>query len=459
MPRACGIAATACMHAVYAVSKARVLLRVMAALALIPTESLSGPAPVAAESWVAEYPRVAAAAERDCAGSQLHDCRRDLLRVSELLDGRTDIIYRLAKIEARLDHTDTSLAYLESYARSQLDFGDPVSAPEFRAMRDTRRFRELEQTYRAGLAPRGTHVELATLPTADLIAEDIGVDPRSGSRFLSSVHAGTVLELDATGKWSTFAASADLAAWGIYALAVDPSRNCLWLSTVAGPVSPPYHEADQGRSAILRVGLKSRTVEHKYELADGIAHAFGDLALGKQHEVYVADGVGGGVYRIGPEPGATLLPLVRPGAMRSPQTPVPIPGGARLLVPDYSRGIAVVDLQRDGSVSWLPHPPELALYGIDGLYLHGQTLIAVQNGTVPERLLLLRMDASLTKILHWEVALARTPGLGDPTHGVVRGNRFEFISNSGWDRVDDQGQFKPSPTASNPALWSIALPE
>jgi hypothetical protein len=128
-----------------------------------------------------------------------------------------------------------------------------------------------------------------------------------------------------------------------------------------------------------------------------------------------------------------------------------------LLVADYSRGIAIVSLQVGQAVTWLQHPPDLAVYGIDGLYRDGQTLIAIQNGTAPERLVLMQLDPSFTQILSWRVALARAPGLGDPTHGVIRGDRFEFISNSGWDRVDNQGLYSPAPTATPAALWSIAL--
>jgi hypothetical protein len=165
------------------------------------------------------------------------------------------------------------------------------------------------------------------------------------------------------------------------------------------------------------------------------------------------------MYRIGPDAHAQLSPLVPSGLLRSPQTPVPLPGGTRLLVPDYSRGIAIVDLARPGTVAWLAHDPALAAYGIDGLYLRGKDLIAVQNGTVPERLLLLRLNADFTRITGWSVLLARAPALGDPTHGVVAGGHFQFIANSGWDRVDEQGHIDATATADNPAIWSIELPD
>ncbi len=319
-------------------------------------------------------------------------------------------------------------------------------------------FQQLEGIYRAGLTPTGVHLQVAVAPATDLIAEDLAVDDRSGARFLSSVHLNKVLTLDSAGQWSDFLSANELSAWGIYALSLDAVRNRLWLSSVAGEVSPPFRADDKGGSAVLRFNLSARTEERRYALHDGRAHAFGDMALGAHGQLYVSDGIGGGVYSIGAAPDATLATLVSPGALRSPQNPVPLPDGKRLLVADYSRGIAVINLEQPHSVTWLRHGPELAVYGIDGLYLTGQTLIAVQNGTVPERLLFMQLDRSLTRVLNWRVALARIPGLGDPTHGVVRNDRFEFISNSGWDRVDDQGRLNQNAPATPPALWSIALP-
>lgn len=376
-----------------------------------------------------------------------------------MLDRRPDINYRLAKVDARLGHGDESLRRLDLYARGQLDLGDPAGQPEFASLREDARFASIEAAWRAGRAPRGHHRVTAVLPAKDLIAEDLGIDARDGSRYVSSVREGRVLRLDAAGHWSEFADRRALGAWGIYALVVDPRRGKLWLGSAAGAVSPPFRPADRGRSVVLRVDLASRSVERRYPLDDAREHAFGDMALATDGTLYVADGVGGGVYRIGPVEGAQLEPVLLPGLLRSPQTPVPLPGGERLLIADYSRGIAIIDLRHGGSPAWLEHPPELALYGIDGLYLRGQWLVAVQNGTVPERLLLLRLDPGLTRVVGWQVALSGTPGLGDPTHGVIAGRQFQFIANSGWDRVDDAGSMRAAGEAGAPAIWSVDLPD
>jgi len=48
-------------------------------------------------------------------------------------------------------------------------------------------------------------------------------------------------------------------------------------------------------------------------------------------------------------------------------------------------GIAVINLA-SGKVDYLLHPEEMAVIGLDGLYLADDTLIGVQNGTDPERI-------------------------------------------------------------------------
>jgi hypothetical protein len=124
-----------------------VIIRAIAVAIVAAFPVLAGP------SWVTEYPRVATQAGHDCAAARLEACRAQLLRLYELLDGRADLSYRLAKVEAQLGHYAESLRWLGQYAKSRLDFGDPAEQPEFHGLRGDPRFTELVGTYRAGLQP------------------------------------------------------------------------------------------------------------------------------------------------------------------------------------------------------------------------------------------------------------------------------------------------------------------
>jgi hypothetical protein len=106
-------------------------------------------------------------------------------------------------------------------------------------------------------------------------------------------------------------------------------------------------------------------------------------------------------------------------------------------------------------LSWLPQPADVAANGVDGLYVAGRSLIGVQNGTAPERIVRFPVDEEFTRILGWEV-LEQNPQLGEPTHGVVVGDWFYFVANSGDDRARGD-TVRDDPAARPPAVLRLRL--
>ena len=208
----------------------------------------------------------------------------------------------------------------------------------------------------------------------------------------------------------------------------------MWATEVAlqGFVFAP--QADWGRSAVLCYDLKTGALLRRIEGPQG--SSLGDMVLMPGGEVVVSDGDGGGLYRL--SSGASRLERVDNGDFISPQTPVMHPDGKHLLVPDYVRGLGVFEIASK-KVQWLTTDGRFALNGIDGMYLYRTVLIAVQNGTSPERVVEFATENTMMSIASENVIERMTPNIGDPTHGVVVGNNFYYIANSGWDRIDDHG--------------------
>ena len=217
-----------------------------------------------------------------------------------------------------------------------------------------------------------------------------------------------------------------------------------------------YRKEDAHRTAVLRYDLETARLEKRYEVpADSKSHVLGDMTLSPSGDVYVSDSVDGTVYTI--HPGQDKLEVLVPkGNFGSPQTPALTPDGTRLLVADYTLGIAIVDLQ-SGGIGWLDVPASLALTGIDGLYVAPGGLIAVQNGTHPERVIRIWTDGAYTKALRWEAIEKAIPELGDPTHGVLVGKQFYYIANSGWNRFKDDGSIDTTAPASPPMIRRYTL--
>jgi hypothetical protein len=119
-------------------------------------------------------------------------------------------------------------------------------------------------------------------------------------------------------------------------------------------------------------------------------------------------------------------------------------------------GIAVINLAApEGSqarITYLAHPENIAVTGLDGMFLAGDSLIGIQNGTQPERIVRFRLNRRQTRIESAEIIEQSSERLGEPTHAVAAGGWIYVIANVGWNKVDDHGQLKEGQTFAAPVL-------
>ena len=409
---------------------------------------LSAPAPDPA--FREELAAARAALER-------HDglaARPHLLRVDSIVNGHPGAMAALAAIAARQGEREEALRWMRDFAATGLarrfdrdtNFAGLAADPDFRA---------IAARLDSNGAPRTAAALAVRLPDAALLAEDVAWDAKRRRFLVSSIHERKILAVTPAGRASDWVrAGAD--AWGFYGLTIDAARGRLWATTAAGPEVQGYSPADSGRAALLAFDLGTARPLARAELPrDGARHVLGDLTVGPDGAVYVTDSVGGGVYRL--RPGAAALDTLAPaGSFASPQQPALAPGGARLLLPDYPRGIAALDLA-SGAVTWLLKPRTLAAGGIDGLLRDGDRLIAIQNGTNPHRVIELTLDAGATAITGWRVLEQGSEWLGEPNHGALVGRDLVFLGNSGWERVNEKEELESPADARPPVLLRLRL--
>jgi hypothetical protein len=91
------------------------------------------------------------------------------------------------------------------------------------------------------------------------------------------------------------------------------------------------------------------------------------------------------------------------------------------------------------------------MLGIDGLYLESPTtLLAVQNGLQPARLLRLRLDGD--RIAAVEPVDVGHPAMAEPTLGAIVEGHFHYIANSQWDLLQKGGRMKEGATLQDPVI-------
>jgi hypothetical protein len=365
--------------------------------------------------------------------------RHHLERVHTELPGQPQVIWALARAEVMLKNPDSALGWLRRYA--DLGLGrDPTADSVLAPLALRPEYAEIAAQLERNRLPVDQGETAFTLHQAELMPEDVTFDPGRRRFLVSSVRMGKVIAIERDGRRRDFA-RVDHRGWAILGVVADSARKRLWATASALPEAEGYSSADSGRTALLAFDLSSGDLVRRLELpaSDG-GHSLGDIALGADGTIVLSDSRSGEVWRLRPDAKALEL-LVPRDVLVSPQGIAFPPDGKRVLVADYARGIAAVDLAT-GAVTWLPQPRNLAGSGIDGLVLAGRDLIAMQNGIRPPRVLRLRLARDLAAIESWSVIEGGTAALSEPTHGVAVDGWIYYIANAGWDRLEEDGRVR-----------------
>ena len=94
-------------------------------------------------------------------------------------------------------------------------------------------------------------------------------------------------------------------------------------------------------------------------------------------------------------------------------------------------------------------------YGIDGLYRHGNELIAIQNGARPHRVVALQLSENGVAISGSRLLASNLEQFDEPTLGVIRGGDFYFVANSHWNRFDRENKLPDG--LSGPIILRLSL--
>ena len=369
-------------------------------------------------------------------------------------------LYNLACRLALTGEGGEAVRVLERLVAMGLTF-DVAADEDFASLRGTPGFAEVKARMDALKEPAGEARRAFSLADPQFIPEGIAHDPADGSFFVGSVRKREIVRVKKNGLAERIAGR-EKGLDSVLGMAVDPARRALWACSSALPEMEGYAAADEGRAALVRIELPAGKPVRRIPIpTGGGVHNCNDLAVGPSGEVYVADSVGGALYRLPPS-GQTLEEWVPSGTFRLPNG-LAIGegggGGGRLYVSDYAAGLFAVDLG-SRTATPLAHPHDLVLRGIDGLTaVPGRpgTLLAIQNGIRPYRVLRLDLGPDGLAVTGGEVLLRSHPDFDEPTLGVVVGDRLFLVANSHWNRIGADHALPPAAELTPPIVLELAV--
>ena len=385
--------------------------------------------------------------------------REVLIELRKELPGATPrYLLRMASVEVHLDHKTEALRLLEQYVAMGLSY-DVAKDDDLQPLLSEKGFAKIAAKMKQHTAPISRAEQVCVLPQADIMPEDIAFEPASDTFVVSSIQHHTLYRISLPAKNKSECMMEELPLpdeakrWPLLAVSADSTRNALWTTASAMPGFSGFPKEDDGKAALLEIDPVSARVLHRFSAETGGPAVLGDMSVDHDGNVYVSDSIGGGVYRLHGSPEMAKLEKIVDGPF-SPQTPALARDGQRLFVADYPIGVAVINLSAPANhqIEYLHIPDNVAATGLDGLCLSGDSLIGIQNGTEPARIVRFHLNPSQTQITSAEIIEQASGRLGEPTHAIEANGWIYVIANVGWDQVDDQGKLKPGKKFTAPVL-------
>ncbi|HEV7228865.1 SMP-30/gluconolactonase/LRE family protein [Brevundimonas sp.] len=366
--------------------------------------------------------------------------------------GLTLMRARLAMGEGR---TADAVVLVERYAGHGLSF-DPAADRTLAPLAGTPALAGAEARLARNREPVGADRLTPLFEVAGSGLTEAVVWDAARNRWLVSQIAGrTILSVDGSGATMPFLGDA-LNLGGVLGMAWAPGRTRLWAATA--PVPPAVADLPAGAAppapALLRIDPATGRVLARFDLPGGAEASPGDLAVASDGTVFVSDSARGAVLVLRRGNGEVET-LLAPGTLGSPQGIVLSPDGRALVVADYPSGLWRIDVVTGAAIR-ASAPDDASLIGIDGLVAHDGAILALQNGTAPQRVLRIDLNADWTVIERIEVLVANLPAIDEPTNGVLLDGALVFVARSQWSDFDGEGRPK-SPDMAPARVMRLAL--
>jgi len=382
------------------------------------------------------------------AAYQAQDYQAMVLAAGKSLEARPEYpgaLFNLAFAQALSGQPDDSLHTLHRLLAKGIDFS-AQNLDEFAVVRELPGWVE----YLAGIEklyePIGEALVTLQLDDGRFVPEGIAIDA-DGSYFLGSIHRGQLLRSGET----TELLSTRAGHWSVFGMRFAED-GALWFASAAVPQLSDAGD-DTGKTGLFRIDIESGELTRAAVLPQAAEEqVLGDLVIDGD-SIYTTDSLTGAVYRYSIKAN-NYETLVEQSGLGSPQGLVFDETRKYLYVADYIGGLYRVSTS-DGARERLLVPEAISDHGIDGLYRHGDELIAIQNGIRPNRVVAFSVSGDGLAITGSRTLAANLPEFDEPTLGTVRGDYFYFVANSHWNRFDQENQLPDG--LSGPIILRVSL--
>jgi len=348
------------------------------------------------------------------------------------------VLYNLAADYAAKCDSATTLKLLQRVSEAKGGL-DPAAYRGFTYLSDTAEFKAIVASIRGRNKERVQSKPAFVIREPNLFPEGMAFARYSGRIYAGSVQR-KIVWTDKTGELHDLVKAGEDNLAYVAGLHVDETRKELWA------VSSVFGDTAELSGAIwglfkydLSAGKRTATFVAPNKSSGGLNDVAVVPSTGK---AYVTNTPEGSVYRTKRE--SQELELFLPLGAVPGANGIAVSDDEKLLFVAGDFGIYRVDLNTK-SVAELSKASDVIDASIDGLYFYKQSLVGIQNGIHPGRVVRFYLDPTLTRITRSEILETYNPAFENPTTGSLDGDSLLFMANT---QLHKWKPGKPLPRAS-----------
>jgi len=335
--------------------------------------------------------------------------------------------YNAAVAHGRAGQPDRALRWLRRVA--DLGAYHPLDVRAFDALRERPGYEELVKRFEEILRPVARGSPAFRIGPPDLLPTSLAHDPVEDVFYLGSSYRRQILRIDpSTGGATEMAPRQGARPWSVLGLAVDAGRRELWVTSCnlgrGMPMAEPEPES-VGRTVVHRFPLGGAGPPRTYAAGSaGDSVCFNDVAVREDGTVFLSAGEDG-VHRIRPGPDRLELLVGGPG-LRARGLDLS-PDGSVLYFSNGDRGPIRVEIAT-GHTEPLELPEGVTLNGTVDLHAREGSLVAIQPGHSPPRVVQAFLDPSGRRVKSIRVLDSNHPAYAGPASGTTVADTLYYVA-------------------------------
>ena len=294
--------------------------------------------------------------------------------------------------------------------------------PAFELLTDNPAFPSIAARMAENAASFGNVNTIVEISDRTLLPEALAYD-KNQIAYLGSVRSGKILSTPHNRSEPKIVA---VAPGGVFD--IEARGDMLWVA-VNNQLAYENRDAENAFASVMAINKKKGAFERDIRVQEE-ATLLGDIEIAKDGTIYASDSITPRLFRMLPDTDSLEVFVENPHFVNLQGIALDEQHN-RLFVADYLTGLFVIDANT-GTVNAIGNTIDAHLGGIDGLYLYKGDLIAIQNGTTPQRIIRIGLSDDGLKAVRFDRLQQNLEGWNEPTHGAFIDEAFHYIATSNW---------------------------